>query len=249
MKYSIYIGWDPREADAWWVAQHSMLRHMSAPIPVNKLAMPDLQERGLYTRPTRRVGNRLYDELSARADYDGAISTEHANARFFVSQLAHEGWVLFVDGDILVRHDICEVFRDLDPAKAVYCVQHLHRPTNKTKMDNQRQTIYQRKNWSSFMIFNCEHPANKWLTLTALNTFPGRDLHAFCWLDDSEIGALPHEWNYLVGWTHLDPNIQPKVVHFTEGTPDMPGYENCEYADEWRMELRRVPRYDTEAAE
>ena len=28
--------------------------------------------------------------------------------------------------------------------------------------------------------------------------------------------------------------LNPKAVHFTRGTPDMPGYENVPYADEWR---------------
>ena len=40
------------------------------------------------------------------------------------------------------------------------------------------------------------------------------------------------EWNYLVG--HSNSGIDPKVVHFTEGVPDMDGYEHVPYADEWR---------------
>jgi hypothetical protein len=28
--------------------------------------------------------------------------------------------------------------------------------------------------------------------------------------------------------------VDPSVVHFTEGYPDMPGYENVPFADEWR---------------
>jgi hypothetical protein len=33
------------------------------------------------------------------------------------------------------------------------------------------------------MVFNCDHPANRALTLDLINTVPGRDLHRFCWLD------------------------------------------------------------------
>jgi hypothetical protein len=102
-------------------------------------------------------------------------------------------------------------------------------------MDGQLQTRYARKNWSSFCIFNCDHPANKKLTLEAINTLPGRDLHAFCWLGDEEIGELDASWNFLVGDT--DPKISPDVIHFTCGTPDMPGYENVPFADEWRTTL------------
>lgn len=238
MNRSVYIGWDPREIDAWEVARYSLLRRCSRPIQVHKLRLSEMQERGLYTRPTKRVGNRLVDELSIRPDYDGSISTEHANSRFLTPHLARTGWALFMDGDMLVRGDIADVFEGLNPAHAVYCVKHLHRPRNITKMDDQLQTRYRRKNWSSFMIFNCDHPANKALTLEKINKWPGRELHAFSWLVDWQIGELLPDWNYLVGYS--DPEIQPKVVHFTEGTPDMAGYEHCEYAEEWREELRRA---------
>lgn len=84
------------------------------------------------------------------------------------------------------------------------------------------------------MVFNVDHPSNAPLRndTRLANTLPGRDLHRFCWLKDEEIGELDPAWNYLVG--HSDKSIDPKVVHFTEGIPDMPGYENTEYADEWR---------------
>ena len=103
-------------------------------------------------------------------------------------------------------------------------------------MDGQAQVQYARKNWSSFMLFNCDHPSNKLLTKDMLNIVPGRDLHRLCWLNDDEIGELPPVWNYLVGYTKTE--NEPKVVHFTSGTPWMPGYENCEYADEANEELR-----------
>jgi lipopolysaccharide biosynthesis glycosyltransferase len=218
------------------VARRSVLRHIREPIPVHKLSLADLQDRGLYWRPTFRREGRLIDGLSIRPDYDGSISTEHANARFCVPQLANEGWALFCDGDVLYRSDVSEVFRGLDERKAVYCVKHWHEPSETEKMDGQLQTRYPRKNWSSFMIFNCEHVSNMQLA-RIVNERPGRDLHAFCWLEDEEIGALPRKWNHLVGWS--DPQIDPAMVHFTSGTPDMPGYENCDYADEWRAEFAR----------
>jgi lipopolysaccharide biosynthesis glycosyltransferase len=142
-----------------------------------------------------------------------------------------------MDGDMLVRENLTRVFEGLDNNKAVYCVHHKHVTETTVKMDGQVQTKYARKNWSSLMIFNCDHEANKALTLDTINMLPGRDLHRFCWLDDEEIGKLDHKWNFLVG--HSDPSIDPAVVHFTSGTPDMPGYENVPYADEWRNELRR----------
>lgn len=236
MKNTIWIGWDDSERDAWWVCRQSLLRHLTKPISIHKLSLEDVTGRGLYTRPTRTEDGKLIDELSARADYDGRISTGHANARFFVPHLAGTGWALFMDGDILVRDDISKVFDGLDPKYAVYCVKHDYWPAERIKKDGHLQTQYARKNWSSFLLFNCDHPSNKQhLTLELLNTVPGRDLHAFCWLADQEIGQLPPEWNYLVGH-----RVAPIVVHFTEGVPNIPGYENCEFAEEWRAELARI---------
>jgi hypothetical protein len=40
-------------------------------------------------------------------------------------------------------------------------VQHDYKPKEKFKMDGQQQTLYPRKNWSSFVVFNCAHPSNK----------------------------------------------------------------------------------------
>lgn len=233
MQQSIYIGFDPREVDACKVAGHSLHRHLSRHIPVHSLVLGELIAKGLYKRPIELRQGRMWDTLS-----DAPMSTEHANSRFLVPHLAKSGWALFMDGDMLVRKDISEVFEGLDNSKAIYCVHHYHIPLNNTKMDNQIQTLYRRKNWSSFMIFNCEHPANKSLTLDVINTFPGRDLHRFCWLDDSEIGELHPRWNWLVG--HSDSTIVPAVVHFTEGVPNMPGYEDVAYADEWRKELAGI---------
>ncbi len=228
----IYIGWDPREAAAFAVARLSVKRQLTQQIPVRGLVLTDLQARGLYRRPMERRGPVMWDLLS-----DAPMSTEHANARFLVPHLVRTGWVLFMDGDMLARGNLARLFDQLDTKYAVYCVKHNHRPPPGTKMDGQLQVQYARKNWSSFMLINCDHKANAALTIAMVNTLPGRDLHRLCWLDDDLIGGLDPAWNYLVGTTR--PNIVPKVVHFTNGTPDMPGYQDCEYADEWRAELRR----------
>lgn len=234
---SIWIGYDPREADAFAVTRHSIRRRLILPIPIYGLVLPTLRCRGLYTRPTSRENGRLIDHLSKRPDYDGAMSTEFAISRFLVPHLAEKGWALFLDADMLVRCDIYKLFKLADPTKAVQVVKHDYQPGTGVKMDGQLQVNYDRKNWSSVMLFNVEHPANRRLTLEMVNTLPGRELHRFCWLDDDEIGHLEPEWNYLVGATQ--DVADPKIVHFTSGVPSMPGYENCRFADEWRAELTR----------
>ncbi|MES2033538.1 MAG: hypothetical protein V4466_05130 [Pseudomonadota bacterium] len=233
MNRSIYVGWDPREAVAWAVATTSIIRRLSGYAAIHGLMLQDVRQRGLYTRPTEPRANGDHDVLWDVIS-DAPMATEHANARFLVPHLAKTGWALFMDGDVLVRSDLQLLFDGLDPRKAVYCVQHRHEPPEGAKMDGQLQTRYARKNWSSVMAFNCDHPANAALTLDLVNTVPGRDLHRFCWLQDDQIGALDPTWNWLVG--HSDPAIFPKIVHFTEGTPDMAGYDAQPYADEWRAE-------------
>jgi lipopolysaccharide biosynthesis glycosyltransferase len=240
---SIWIGFDPREAGAFAVARHTIRKHLTQPIPIYGLVLSRLQAAGLYKRPTQTKVNgdghvEMVDVLSAREDYDGRISTQHALSRFLVPHVAKTGWALFLDGDMLVRANVARLFAGLDGRKALYCVKHRHEPEASTKMDGQVQTKYERKNWSSFMAFNCDHRANKSLTLDLINTAPGRDLHAFKWLDphggEELIGELDPSWNFLVG--HSDPSIVPKVAHFTSGTPEMAGYENAPFADEWRNE-------------
>lgn len=237
MRLSIYVGFEPRAMDAFEVTRRSCERHLSSrAIRVNGLVLADLRARGLYHRPMeyRNVNGKLvmWDTIS-----EAAQSTEHANARFFVPHLAKTGWALFCDGDMLYRDNVARLAETLDTSYAVYCVKHNHNPEVNIKMDGQVQAKYSRKNWSSFMFFNCEHPSNKKLTLDMLNSVPGRDLHRFCWLKDDEIGSIDPAWNWLVGYS--DKNIEPKNVHFTDGFPSMLGYENVPYADEWWKELYR----------
>jgi hypothetical protein len=232
---SIWIGFDKREASAFAVARHSIKRHLTRPIPIYGLVLPQLQEKGLYRRPMEWRASAADKPIMWDVISDAPMSTEHANARFLLPFLAKSGWALFVDGDVLARENLVRMFEQLDPRFAVYCVKHEYAPPDRTKMDGQAQTRYARKNWSSFMVMNVEHSSNAALTLEMVNTLPGRDLHRFCWLEDDEIGELGPEWNFLVGYS--DPAIEPKLVHFTAGVPDMPGYEKQPYADEWRAEL------------
>ena len=163
------------------------------------------------------------------------MATGFAISRFLTKELAREGWALFMDCDVLLRTDVNELFELADPKFAVQCVQHPNYvPKEAVKMDNQLQTMYLRKNWSSVALYNCDHWANSRLTVEYINRVPGRTLHAFDWLRDDEIGDLPMSWNWLAGVS--DPEITPDLVHFTNGIPSMPGYENSPYAAEWRCE-------------
>jgi lipopolysaccharide biosynthesis glycosyltransferase len=231
MSISVWIGFDPREAAAFAACRQS-IRLWNKQLPVHGLVLSDLRERGLYTRPTERRLGKLWDVIS-----DNYMSTEFAISRFLVPHLAQRGLAVFMDCDMLVRDNLARVFDGISKSKAVTCVQHVYQPPEGEKMDGQVQTSYPRKNWSSFMVFNCDHPSNKKLTPEMVNSLPGRDLHRLCWLKDDEIGELDPAWNWLPG--HSSDNIDPKVVHFTEGGPWFTGFENVPYADEWRGALYR----------
>ncbi len=227
MSCPVFIGWDPRELVAWNVAKHSLQTHALRRADVHRLALPELVVHQLYTRPTDYLPNGGYlDTIS-----DAPMSTGHAIARFLVPYLCgYEGWALFTDGDTLWRDDLARLLECADPAYAVQVVQHRYVPLDTVKMDAQIQTRYARKNWSSVMLFNCGHPANRALSVHLVNTVPGRDLHRFCWLDDALVGTLPARWNVLIGHSSIE---DAALVHFTEGVPDMPGYEHQPFADEW----------------
>lgn len=230
--WSIWLGFDPREAGAFAVARESIKRHLTAQIPVYGVILDELRSAGLYWRPTTRRLGQLWDDIS-----DAPMATEFAISRFLVPYLARTGLALFMDCDVLVRGNLARLFEQAEREKhALWCVKHDHAPAASHKMDNQIQTVYARKNWSSVMMIDCDHVANHEITPELVNTVPGRDLHRFCWLDDAEIGELGPEWNYLVG--HTRANVDPIVVHMTDGIPTMEGFRDAPYANEWNAVLR-----------
>jgi hypothetical protein len=248
----ICLGYDSREQAAYSVARNSTDKFKPDNFvqPIHPLVLGDLIKQGLYTRPIeyRKVekgsGVQLYDPIS-----EAPMSTEFAISRFLAMEVArrhhiskwlddgHLGWVLFMDCDVMVRHSLGQLFRtvELHPDKALFCVHHKHEPPVGLKMDAQAQVRYARKNWSSVMLFNLDHPANWTLTVELINKVPGRDLHRFCWLDDKYIGELDVKWNWLVGYS--DPIVNPSIVHFTEGGPWFADYCDVPYAEEWRNNL------------
>ena len=216
----VFVGYDSREDIAWQVCRHSLQRHSGGVVEVIPLRQNVLRELGLYTRP-----------------HDLGASTEFSLTRFLTPYLASQsGWVVFCDCDFLFTTDICGVFEGLDSSKAVYCVKHDYTPAYRIKMDGKAQAVYPRKNWSSFMIFNCDHPDVKALTPAVVNSATAADLHRFNWIgDDSAIGALELDWNFLEG-EYVKPDYVPRVIHYTNGGPWFDEWQNCDYADLWIRE-------------
>lgn len=227
-----YIGYDPSEHDAFNVCIHSLKRHSTIPVYAQGLYQPALRDIGLYTREAaiRNNDGHLVDKSDEKP-----FSTEFSFSRFLVPALSqYRGWSMFVDCDFLYFADIAQVWNKLDDKYAVMVCKHSHNPIVSIKMHGVEQTKYPRKNWSSFVLWNNEHKANRCLTPKEVNIRPGRWLHGFEWLDDSLIGEIDLRWNYIDGLVEGF----PYAYHFTEGGPWHKGYENCKYANQWREELK-----------
>jgi hypothetical protein len=219
----LYIGWDQREQEAYAAAIRSLAKVSSlTPTP---LYLDRLADGGLLRRTMDRRGH-MYDLPS-----NAPCATEFAASRFLTPLLAQTGLALFCDCDVVFLANPLELLMVADKSKAVMVVKHHNGHQAGTKMDGQAQVLYPRKNWSSVMLFNCDHPANRRLSLQDINERPGRDLHALYWLNDSEIGELPPEWNWLVGVQPKPEN--PKIAHFTLGGPWLPNWEGAEHDELW----------------
>jgi lipopolysaccharide biosynthesis glycosyltransferase len=230
--FKVFIGYDSREDIAYQVARRSLLRHSGPEVTVHPIRQPVVRELGFYTRPI-----------------DANATTEFSLTRFLTPYLAAQqtGWTLFTDCDFLFTTDIRGVLADVDPSKAIYVVQHEYDPAYDIKMDGKKQTRYPRKNWSSFMLFNNAHPDVRALTPDLVNSASPAFLHRFEWVkDQSQIGALDLDWNFLEGEYPMPANT-PRVIHFTNGGPWFAEWKNCDYADLWLAEEAAYLAYAAEA--
>ena len=215
---NVFIGYDRREPVAYHVLAHSILRRSSIPVSIAPLKRELLG--GLYTRPRGPTE-----------------STEFSMTRFLVPALSgFRGWSVFMDCDMLCRVDIAGLQKEIDRQgdKAVLVAQHDYVPKTERKFLDQVQTKYPRKNWSSLMVLNNERC--RALSPDYVNKASGLELHRFQWTQDALIGTLGLEWNWLVGEYDLKPGA--KILHYTLGGPWFKEYRDCDYADEWRAELK-----------
>jgi hypothetical protein len=224
MKLKIFVGWDAREDIAWKVCRHSILRRTNPnKVTVTPLIQSVLRAEGLYNRPI-----------------DTKAATEFSLTRFLTPHLAGDAdYAIFVDCDFLFLTDIRDVLKEIDPSKAVSVVKHDYQPTEQTKMDGCVQYAYPRKNWSSFIVFNCAHPAVKLLTPAVVNSADPAYLHRFSWVPDAEIGNLDKGWNYLEGW-YAPYYDKLKAVHYTLGGPWFDNKQDCDFAEEWLTEYAHM---------
>jgi len=226
----IYCGYDPRESAGYHTFCQSVMDRASIPcsfIPLHK---------------------------SMLGDFDGQRDGTNAfiYSRFLVPYFEHyRGWAIFADAcDMVVVDDIAKVWAmrsEFAFNKAVAVVKHDYKTRHKRKYigtpmeaDN---ADYPRKNWSSFMLFNCAHSANMRLTPEVVASSPGSFLHRFQWLADDQIGELPAEWNALAEEQDIS---CASLVHYTVGVPGFPHYQHCDGADHWHRAYKRMTHLETE---
>ena len=221
----VLIGFDPREAVAYNVLQFSIQRRSSLPVMIAPLMLSQL------TQVLRRDRHPLQ-------------STDFSFSRFLTPWLSgFSGWSLFLDCDMLVLEDIQRLWSLRDEKYSVMVVKHSHKPRESRKFLGEPQSAYEKKNWSSVMLFN--NARCRRLTPDYVSGASGLDLHQFKWLDGDEcIGELPSHWNHLVGYDPPKPKVS--LVHYTLGGPYFSSFADCEYADEWRRE-RDAMNYSADA--
>jgi len=204
------------ESVAWHTHAHSILERATRPValvPVN-------------IRNFRHIHTR---------ERDPKQSNEFSFTRFLVPYLSgFEGHAAFFDCDQLIRTDVAELFAigESEPEKAVHVVQHDYEPKDTMKFLDTVQYCYPRKNWSSVVLWNCGHSANRMLTPEFVNSASPMELHRFQWLGDDLIGSLDVRWNWLVG-EYAEPPADVKLVHWTVGGPYFKEYRNSDFASEW----------------
>jgi hypothetical protein len=135
---NLFCGWDKREADGFHVFTHSVITRATQPVSIVPIAGMGMQQ-----------GSNAF-----------------TLSRFMVPWLmGYQGHAIFCDAsDMLMLGDIADLDALFDDRYAVQVVKHPdYRTKHKTKYRGTDMECpnmdYNRKNWASVMLMNCEHPA------------------------------------------------------------------------------------------
>ena len=210
----VFVGYDPREAIAYHVCANSIIRNSSQPVAIVPVALNLFQD---------------YSETHT----DG--SNHFIYTRFLVPYLCDfTGHAIFIDGDMIVRGDIAELWAMRNSSVDVQVVKHDYKTRMPVKYLGSKNEDYPRKNWSSVILWNCNSFPNRKLTPDFVQHATGSELHRFSWLEDHRIGELPPEWNWLPD--EYGPNADAKLLHYTLGTPCFQEFADTPQGNEWHRE-------------
>jgi len=210
-KINLYVGYDEREAIAYHVFCHSVIKNTSIPVKITPLVLSQLKE-----------FNETHQDRS----------NDFVYSRFLTPYLNEfDGWAIFADGDMICQADLKELIGMADPNKALMVVKHDYQTKASIKYLGNINENYPRKNWSSLILWNCSHPKHKILTPEFVSKQTGKFLHRFSWLDNNDIGELPVEWNWLA--CEYEKNTEAKLIHYTLGTPCFKDFRDTDMAEIW----------------
>lgn len=220
---NIVIGYDKNEAAAYHTLCHSILTRSSEPVNFIPLHEPTLRARNLYWRTDRG-------------------STDFSFSRFLAPTLAR-GKVLYLDCDMVCVGDIAELFELCDPYAPLSVCKHEYQPPGDFKFLGNKQKAYPKKLWSAAMMFNTGHFGLKQLTANYVNTASPSDLHQLAWLDENLVSGFPEEWHFIPG--HSDDRVKnPKLIHYTEGSPHIHDYRQAAWCGPWWGEYLKATEVD-----
>lgn len=221
----IFIGYDEREAEVMHVCIQSIMEVTTRPVSIVPLTLKSLQG--------------TYKEVHS----DG--SNAFIYSRFLAPYLCgFQGRALFIDGDMVLKTDIGELFDQFDETKAVQVVKHDYKTRQPIKYMGAKNEDYPRKNWSSVILWNCAHEENRLLTPSFVQGSTGKFLHRFSWLDDELVGELPISWNWLPD--EFGPRDDANLLHYTLGAPCFVEYADTPMAKDYninKMKMLRVDRF------
>ena len=209
----IFIGYDSREKIAFHVLSYSIIANATIPVSITPINLNNLKR--FYNRP--RGKNE---------------STEFSISRFLTPYLSNfEGYSLYLDCDFIMLANVAKLLKFVAKKsnKTLWCVKHKYTPRNKIKFLKEKQFIYPKKNWSSFMLFN--NKKCKILTPKFISKAHGLDLHQFKWTSENLIGSLPKNWNVLIGEQKIPKKFN--ALHYTLGGPYFNKYSKCEGSKFW----------------
>lgn len=216
----VVLGYDSTEISGTHACIESILDHASRPVSFILLKQDALRKDNIYFK------DRSSDE-----------ATEFSRSRFLAPYLVgYKGPVLFMDGaDMIVKADIAELFETTPTGVDVALVKHDYSPDSATKFGGKaKQSKYQRKLWSSVMLFWAQTSACQRLTPRYVSEATGAELHQLKWITPPTISGNPPDeerirnrvygldeaWNWIPG--HSEPRVSfedAKIVHYTTGTP------------------------------
>lgn len=215
---NLFVGFDQREAIAYHVFCQSVIQHSSLPIQITPLAPNSIN----FYHESHEDGSNVF-----------------TYSRFLTPYLMNfSGWAIFADGDMVCKEDLANLWKLRDSQKAVQVIKHDYKTKSPIKYLGNKNENYPRKNWSSLILWNCSHPKHKILTPSFIKDTNGAYLHRFSWLDDTEIGEINPEWNWLA--TEYDDNPNAKIIHYTLGTPCFKEYRFTSMSNDWHQTLRKA---------